>query len=69
MRSSLRQFLRIWHIGVILKRYRLDKLFNTAQLPAPIRWLRVSFQQEKIFQVHPGVSACVWRYRTLDRSM
>ena len=41
MRSSLRQFLRIWHIGVILKRYRLDNLFNTAELPAPIRWLRV----------------------------
>ena len=41
MRSSLRQFLRIWHIGVILKRYRLDNLFNTARLPAPIRWLRV----------------------------
>ena len=41
MMHSLRQFLRIWHIGVILKRYRLDKLFNTALLPAPIRWLRV----------------------------
>ena len=40
MRYSLRQFLRIWHIGVILKRYRLDKMFNTAQLPAPARWLR-----------------------------
>jgi len=40
MRYSLRQFLRIWHIGVILKRYRLDNLFNTAQLPAPVRWLR-----------------------------
>ncbi len=41
MSSSSRQFLRVWHIGVILKRYRLDNLFNTAQLPAPIRWLRV----------------------------
>ena len=41
MRGSLRQFLRIWHIGVILKRYRLDNLFNTTRLPAPIRWLRV----------------------------
>jgi len=40
MRYSLRQFLRIWHIGVILKRYRLDNLFYTAQLPAPVRWLR-----------------------------
>ncbi len=40
MRYSLRQFLRIWHIGVILKRYRLDNLFNTAQLPVPVRWLR-----------------------------
>ena len=38
---SLRQFLRIWHIGVILKRYRLNELFSTARLPAPIRWLRV----------------------------
>src|SRR5210317_941212 len=41
MRHSLRQFLRIWHIGVILKRYRLDELFNTNRLPGPIRWLRV----------------------------
>ena len=41
MRHSLRQFLRIWHIGVILKRYRLDELFNTTRLPGPVRWLRV----------------------------
>ncbi len=41
MRHSLRQFLRIWHIGVILKRYRLDELFNTTRLPGPIRWVRV----------------------------
>ncbi len=41
MSNGLRQFLRIWHIGVILKRYRLDNLFYTAQLPGPIRWLRV----------------------------
>ncbi len=41
MRHSLRQFLRIWHIGVILKRYRLDVLFNTTRLPGPIRWIRV----------------------------
>ena len=41
MRNSLRQFMRIWHIGVILKRYRLDELFNTARLPGPVRWLRV----------------------------
>ena len=40
MRNSLRQFLRIWHIGVILKRYRLDELFNTTRLPGPIRWVR-----------------------------
>ena len=40
MRHSLRQFLRIWHIGVILKRYRLDELFNTTRLPGPIRWMR-----------------------------
>ncbi|MCP4044737.1 MAG: ubiquinone biosynthesis regulatory protein kinase UbiB [Gammaproteobacteria bacterium] len=37
----MRQFLRIWHIGVILKRYRLDELFSTARLPAPVRWVRV----------------------------
>ena len=41
MMHSLRQFLRIWHIGVILKRYRLDELFNTDLLPAPVRWVRV----------------------------
>ena len=41
MRHSLRQFLRIWHIGVILKRYRLDVLFNMDRLPGPIRWMRV----------------------------
>jgi len=40
VRNSLRQFLRIWHIGVILKRYRLDELFNTTRLPGPIRWMR-----------------------------
>ncbi len=38
---SLRQFLRIWHIGVILKQYRLDELFNTTRLPGPVRWVRV----------------------------
>ena len=41
MRNSLRQFLRVWHIGVILKRYRLDELFSTTRLPGPIRWMRV----------------------------
>jgi ubiquinone biosynthesis protein len=41
MRNSLRQFLRIWHIGVILKRYRLDNLFSTTRLPGPMRWVRV----------------------------
>lgn len=41
MRYSLRQLLRIWHIGVILKRYRLDELFSTVRLPGPVRWLRV----------------------------
>lgn len=41
MIHSLRQFLRIWHIGVILKQYRLDELFNTTRLPGPVRWLRV----------------------------
>jgi ubiquinone biosynthesis protein len=53
MTSSLRQFLRIWHIGVILKRYRLDKLFNTSQLPAPIRWLRVFIPTGKDFSDSP----------------
>ncbi len=41
MRHSLRQFMRLWHIGVILKRYRLDELFNTNRLPGTVRWLRV----------------------------
>ena len=41
MRHSLRQFLRIWHIGVILKQYRLDELFNINRLPGPVRWIRV----------------------------
>lgn len=53
MSSSLRQFLRIWHIGVILKRYRLDKLFNTSQLPASIRWLRVFMPTGKDFSASP----------------
>ena len=37
MIHNMRQFLRIWHIGVILKRYRLDELFSTDRLPRPIR--------------------------------
>ena len=41
MRHSFRQFLRIWHIGVILKQYRLDELFNTMRLPGPVRWMRI----------------------------
>jgi ubiquinone biosynthesis protein len=41
MIHNLRQFMRVWHIGVILKRYRLDNLFDTAPLPVPFRWLRV----------------------------
>ena len=41
MRHSLRQFLRVWHIGVILKKYRLDKLFDATRLPGPVRWMRV----------------------------
>lgn len=41
MIHNLRQFLRIWHIGVILKQYRLDELFNTDRLPGPVRWVRV----------------------------
>jgi len=40
MTSSLRQFLRVWHIGVILRRYRLDELLNAGNLPAPMRGLR-----------------------------
>lgn len=47
MIHSLRQFLRVWHIGVILKRYRLDELFNTARLPRPIRWMRVFIPTSK----------------------
>jgi len=39
MRNSLRQFLRIWHIGVILKRYRLDNLYSAARLSGPLNWL------------------------------
>lgn len=41
MMHSLRQFMRVWHIGVILKRYRLDNLFSTTPLPVSFRWLRV----------------------------
>ena len=44
---NLRQFMRIWHIGVILKRYRLDELFNTDRLPSPIRWTRVLKKKKK----------------------
>ena len=47
MRHSLRQFLRIWHIGVILKRHRLDELFNMDRLPSPIRWMRVFIPASK----------------------
>ena len=47
MKHSLRQFLRIWHIGVILKKYRLDELFNTTRLPGPIRWMRVFIPTSK----------------------
>jgi len=47
MIHSLRQFLRVWHIGVILKRYRLDELFNTDQLPRPIRWVRMFIPTSK----------------------
>ena len=47
MRHSLRQFLRIWHIGVILKRHRLDELFNMDRLPSPIRWMRVFIPTSK----------------------
>ena len=41
MRHSLRQFLRVWHIVVILKRYRLDELLGDGRLPGPVRWLLV----------------------------
>ncbi len=47
MIHSMRQFLRIWHIGVILKQYRLDELFNTDRLPGPVRWLRVFIPNSK----------------------
>jgi len=39
MIRNLRQFSRVWHIGVIVKRYRLDGLLETHSLPAPVRWL------------------------------
>jgi len=41
MRHSLRQFLRVWHIAVILNRYHLHDLIPTTRLPGPVRWLRV----------------------------
>ncbi len=47
MIHNLRQFLRIWHIGVILKQYRLDELFNTTRLPGPVRWMRVFIPSAK----------------------
>ena len=47
MMHSLRQFMRVWHIGVILKRYRLDELFSTDRLPRPIRWMRVFIPASK----------------------
>jgi ubiquinone biosynthesis protein len=47
MRHSLRQFLRIWHIGVILKRYRLDELVDKNRLPGPVRWLRIFMPRGK----------------------
>ncbi len=47
MIHSLRQFMRVWHIGVILKRYRLDELFSTDRLPHPIRWMRVFIPTSK----------------------
>lgn len=39
MKNNLGQFLRVWHIGVILKRYRLDNLYSAARLSGPISWL------------------------------
>jgi len=47
MMHNFRQFLRTWHIGVILKRYRLDQLVNADRLPGPIRWLRWLLPQRK----------------------
>ena len=47
MIHNLRQFMRVWHIGVILKRYRLDELFSTDRLPRPIRWMRVFIPTSK----------------------
>ena len=57
MRHSLRQFLRIWHIGVILKQYRLDELFNTTRLPGPVRWMRVFIPPARMYPGYHGVSA------------
>lgn len=39
MIRNLRQFSRVWHIGVTVKRYRLDALLPTGRLPAPLSWL------------------------------
>jgi len=36
---KLRQFSRVWHIGVTVKRYRLDELLPSGGLPAPLSWL------------------------------
>jgi len=47
MMHNLRQFMRVWHIGVILKRYRLDELFSTDRLPRPIRWMRIFIPTSK----------------------
>jgi ubiquinone biosynthesis protein len=47
VRHSLRQFTRIWHIGVILKRYRLDELVDASRLPPPVRWLRILMPKGK----------------------
>ena len=47
MMHSLRQFMRTWHIGVILKAYRLDELVNADRLPGPVRWVRWLLPQRK----------------------
>ena len=69
VRHSMRQFLRIWHIGVILKRYRLDQLFNTDRLPGPVRWMRVFIPAGKDISGLPRGERCAWHCRNWGRSM
>ena len=37
--STIRHFLRLWHISLILARYRLDEVIHAAHLFRPFTWL------------------------------